>query len=422
MNIDLVGSRKWFFVSSGALAFLALIVLAIPPALRPGIEFTSGSTALLRFERAVDVAKLRAAYADLGHPEARIQSTGGREYLIRTRELQVPPDSFVTPAPPDEVKPVGPTLAQVLGTATIGAKGGPGKVALRLPFNGNDCEFGATAAEVEAGVRADVVAIISACTGGEIYRVVVGAVVGLIKAADTQDYQPGGSGQPAKDLGERSTIEARLTADFGKFEVREFASVSATVSEAAVRNAAIAVVIASVFILGYVAFAFSSVPRPLRYGVCAIIALGHDVIVTLGIFSFLGKVIGLEIDLMFVTGLLTVIGFSVHDTIVVFDRIRENVQQSPHASLHDNVNAALLQTMARSFNTSITVLMTVAAMLALGGSTIREFLLVILVGIIAGAYSSIGIASQLLVAWEEGDLARLAFWRRGGPGAEQPAA
>ena len=166
-------------------------------------------------------------------------------------------------------------------------------------------------------------------------------------------------------------------------------------------------VIASLFIMGYVAFAFSSVPRPFRYAACAIAALVHDVIVVLGAFALFGAVFGIEINLMFITGLLTVIGFSVHDSIVVFDRIRENVRAAPSASLAENVNSALLQTMARSMNTSITVLVTVAAMLALGGSTIQEFLLVILVGVIAGTYSSIGIASQLLVAWEEGDLARI---------------
>ena len=123
--------------------------------------------------------------------------------------------------------------------------------------------------------------------------------------------------------------------------------------------------------------------------------------------ALFGAVFGIEINLMFITGLLTVIGFSVHDSIVVFDRIRENVRAAPSASLAENVHSALLQTMARSMNTSITVLVTVAAMLALGGSTIQEFLLVILVGVIAGTYSSIGIASQLLVAWEEGDLARI---------------
>ena len=108
-----------------------------------------------------------------------------------------------------------------------------------------------------------------------------------------------------------------------------------------------------------------------------------------------------------------------HDSIVVFDRIRENVRSAPAASLAENVNSALLQTMARSMNTSVTVLITVAAMLALGGVTIREFLLVILVGVIAGTYSSVGIAAQLLVAWDEGEIAR--FFRRRRRGAEPTA-
>ena len=114
---------------------------------------------------------------------------------------------------------------------------------------------------------------------------------------------------------------------------------------------------------------------------------------------------------MFVTALLTVVGFSVHDSIVVFDRIRENVRLSPHASFADNVNAALLQTLSRSLNTSLTLLLTVTAMLLLGGDTVRTFLLTILVGVIVGTYSSIAIAAQLLVAWESGDFSR---WIRRG--------
>ena len=117
---------------------------------------------------------------------------------------------------------------------------------------------------------------------------------------------------------------------------------------------------------------------------------------------------------MFVTGLLTVIGFSVHDTIVIFDRVRENVQRAPTARLGENVNAALVQTLGRSLNTSITLLFTILALLWLGGSTIQSFLLVLLVGVISGAYSSIAIAAQVLVAWDEGDLGRLlSRFRRG---------
>jgi preprotein translocase subunit SecF len=136
----------------------------------------------------------------------------------------------------------------------------------------------------------------------------------------------------------------------------------------------------------------------------------HDVVITLGFFSFFGKAFNIEVNLMFVTGLLTIIGFSVHDTIVVFDRIRENVRTHPSLDLGSNVNAALLQTLARSFNTSITVLLTVLALLLLGGDTVREFLLVVLVGIVSGTYSSVAVAAQLLVAYEEGDFGRL--WAR----------
>ena len=206
--------------------------------------------------------------------------------------------------------------------------------------------------------------------------------------------------------GERTEIEQYLFEQFGSFQVLEFASVSAVVSGVAVRNAAVAVVVASLFIMAYVAFAFATVPRASRYAASAIAALVHDVVIVLGAFVIFGIVFGTEINLMFVTGLLTVIGFSVHDSIVVFDRIRENVRSAPNATLAENVNSALLQTMARSFNTSVTLLLTVVAMLVLGGVTIREFLLVILVGVSVGTYSSIGIAAQLLVAWEEGDFAR----------------
>ena len=151
--------------------------------------------------------------------------------------------------------------------------------------------------------------------------------------------------------------------------------------------------VAAVFIMAYIVFAFSSVPRPMRYASAAIVALAHDTIIVLGAFSLFGKFFGTEINLMFVTGVLTVIGFSVHDTIVIFDRVRENVRIAPQARFAENVNAALVQTLGRSLNTSITLVITILALLWLGGSTIQSFLVVLLVGVIAGAYSSI--ASRL---------------------------
>jgi len=261
------------------------------------------------------------------------------------------------------------------------------------------------------------IAEILVCAPGPTLRVIVGEDVGLIRELDTHDFTPPPAPEPpptiAENAGERTVIETRLLEEFGNFRVLEFASVSAVVSRVAVRNAVIAVAVASLFIMGYVAFAFSSVPSPFRYATCAIVALVHDVVIVLGAFSLFGKLFGLEINLMFVTGLLTVIGFSVHDSIVVFDRIRENVTASPNARLSENVNAALLQTMSRSLNTSLTLLVTIVALLTLGGVTLRPFLLVILIGVIAGTYSSIAIAAQLLVSWEEGEIGRFfRFWRR----------
>ena len=419
MKFDLVANRRILYIFSGALFALSLVLLAIPPALRPGIEFTAGTTTQIRFKKPVSEADLRAAYDALGHNEARVQGISSVEYLVRTRELHVPPGSFTSPeAAPDEVRPVGPSPAKPIGTVAIGKKDATGKVTLRTPFQTDACEFGATAGEIAVGTTVDVLES-KKCAEGDRYRVASGAISGWVMAGDTQNFTPApGSEVGGRDQGERTVIEKALREKFGDFDILEFATVSPTVSRAAVRNAAIALGVATVFILGYIAFAFSSVPRPWRYGTCAVIAMLHDVVVTLGFFSLFGKVFGTEINLMFVTGLLTVIGFSVHDTIVIFDRIRENIRQAPSASLHNNVNAAIMQTIARSLNTSITVLITVAAMLALGGVTIQSFLLVILIGIIAGTYSSIGIAAQLLVSWEDGEFDRLFFWRRSARTAE----
>ena len=418
MTLDFVGTRKWSFLFSGITALVALVILLIPPMFRPGIEFTAGSTALIRFTQPVSSDALHQAYADMGHPEARIQQTlGGAEFLIRTSELNVPPGSFteVTPPAATEQTPVGPAPLEVIGTLQAGAEGSTGDVDLvALDTSGGACKLGTEKlGAAKAGDRVDVLESLPTCGDGGVYRVLAGQTSGFIGAKAIRDYQPKPVVRAAEpDRGERTLIENGLRERFGDFEVREFASVSATVSRATVRNTAIAVAVATLFIMGYIAFAFASLPRPFRYGACAVIALLHDVLITLGLFSLFSKLFHVEVNLMFVTGLLTVIGFSVHDTIVVYDRIRENVRLSPHASFASNVNAALVQTIARSINTSTTVLLTVATMLVLGGASIASFLLVILVGVAAGTYSSIGIASQLLVAWEEGDLDRLIPGRR----------
>jgi preprotein translocase subunit SecF len=428
--VDLVGSRKWLFLLSGGTAVIALILLAIPPALKPGIEFTSGTTSLYRFEGATTAAALHAVYADLGHPEARIQSTGSNEYLIRTTALHMPPNSLVDIAPTPAAAPVGPAPIEDRGTLLLGGPDQLGDIdVLQGTLSGGCPTLGAAAGTRPFGTSAQVIGLFEKCAGGTVYRVLADGLVGYIASSNTHDYQPSASATapstpaaaPVAPNDERGAIESALRERVGSFNVLEFAQVSAVVSQTAVRNAAIAVMAASVAIMFYIAFAFRSVPKPLLYGTCAIVAMLHDVVITLGFFSFFGKAFDIEVNLMFVTGLLTIIGFSVHDTIVVFDRIRENIRQHPLLPLAANVNAALLQTLARSFNTSMTVLLTVLALLLLGGTSVREFLLVVLVGIISGTYSSVAVASQLLVSYEEGDFGRLWARVRGRSTEVQPA-
>ena len=193
--------------------------------------------------------------------------------------------------------------------------------------------------------------------------------------------------------------------------VLDDATVSASVASETTRNAFLAVLAASVLILLYVWFAFRKVTKPWRYGTCAIIALLHDVLVVLGVFSILGWLLHVQIDALFITALLTVVGFSVHDTIVVFDRIRENMTRRTSETFEQVVNASLVQTMARSLNTSLTVLFTLSALTLFGGTTIRTFTLALLVGIFSGTYSSIFNASMLLVIWERGELGTSRFNR-----------
>lgn len=310
--LDFAGKRWWYLGFSGIFFVAALVALALW-GLKPGIEFTSGSTFTVQFlERSVTQAELRGAMRELGHPEARVQGSGENTFIVRTNELENAPSltAGAGPTPPGEID------------------------------------------DIERGLR------------------------------------------------ER----------FGALERKDFATVSGSVSAEIARYATFAVIAAAFAILVYIWLAFRQLPKPYRYGACAVIALVHDAVIVMGLFAVLGEFRGVEVDTAFITAILTVIGFSVHDTIVVFDRIREMVSHDPYVPFEEAVNASLTETLARSINTSLVVLLTIVSMLLIGGETIRNFLLVLLVGIVAGTYSSIGVASQVLVAWENHDLARA--WRR----------
>ena len=214
------------------------------------------------------------------------------------------------------------------------------------------------------------------------------------------------------DASEREMIETLLEQEFGAIETSELSAVSEVVAKETIRNAGIAIGVASVFIMLYISFAFRLMPNSLRLGAAAIIAGIHDVLITLGLFSILGKVIDLEVNAMFITGILTVVGYSVHDTIVVFDRIRENTARRVSRDFATTINVSIMETLGRSLTTSLTTLTVIIALLLMGGGTIQSLLFTLLIGVIVGTYSSIGIASQLLLVWEQRGLNP---FRRGAP-------
>jgi preprotein translocase SecF subunit len=180
--------------------------------------------------------------------------------------------------------------------------------------------------------------------------------------------------------------------------------VTPTVSSEVTRAAVIAVVVASVVVLGWIVFAFRQVPNAFRYGLCAVLAMIHDVVILIGAMSVMGLLLGWEADSLFLTALLTVVAYSVQDSIVVFDRIRENTARHRGEPYEIIVNRSIMETIQRSLTTQLCVIFVLLALILMGGLTMRPFVTVLLVGLISGTYSSIFIGIPLLVSWEQGEL------------------
>ena len=297
--MDFAGKRFWFFIISLLVIAPGVVFLISTPGLKPGIDFTGGSSMTLQFPEgsSLDQQDLRDVLSEDGYTESTVQNMGGDSFFVRTKELD----------------------------------------------------------------------------------------------------------EEAKDnLVE--TITSSLSPDSQNL-LQSFDLVSPVVAQETVLNALWAVIAAAIAIFFYIWWAFRNVPSPFRYGLAAIVALLHDTIIVVGIFSILGALFEIEVNTMFLIALLTVIGYSVNDTIVVFDKIRENVLIYSNRPFTEVVNLSISETIGRSINTSFTLLVTLLALIFFGGSTIREFLLVLLIGVVAGTYSSIAIASQVLVTWDQKSVA-----------------
>jgi len=199
-------------------------------------------------------------------------------------------------------------------------------------------------------------------------------------------------------------MEQLLRTEVGEFKELRYDSIGPVVGQELKKNAIYQLLLVSFGIVLYIGYAFRKVAKPVtawRFGWSAVIALLHDLLFVLGVFSLLGHFRGVEVDSLFVTAMLTVLGFSVHDTIVVFDRIRENLKVYADKNIEFVVNHSIAQTIVRSLNTSLTVLFVLLALLLFGGETIKYFVLALFIGVIVGTYSSIFIASPILVLWQK---------------------
>jgi preprotein translocase subunit SecF len=257
-------------------------------------------------------------------------------------------------------------------------------------------------------------------TGGTLWQVkfagpvVKGALVetlhkdfGLTDAAVTEQEDTGAYIIRTKEMSELShqDFSRRLTATYGPFTDLSFESIGAAIGSELADKALWAFAINLVAISLYIAYAFRKVSHPVsswKYAAITLITLFHDAIIPIGLLTFLGHYLGVEADVNFIVAVLVVIGFSVHDTIVVFDRIRENLRLAPSsADFGALVNRSINETFARSVNTSLTLFIVLVALFILGAPTLKYFILAILVGTIAGTYSSIFVASPLLVIWQK---------------------
>ncbi len=237
----------------------------------------------------------------------------------------------------------------------------------------------------------------------EVEAVLTEAGIEVSSIAETSENSYLIRSKPLEDTQIRKAKDS-LTSKFEEPKELRRETIGPTLGAELLRKAIIALIVAAVVIVIYISWAFRKVPAPAsswRFGITAIIALIHDVLIVVGIFSILGHFLAVEIDSLFVTALLTIIGFSVHDTIVVFDRIRENLARKISASFADTVNHSITQTLSRSLNTSVTVIFVLLAVLLFGGASIRWFVIALIIGIISGTYSSIFNASPILVLWQE---------------------
>jgi preprotein translocase SecF subunit len=374
---DIIGKRRWYFLLSAIITIPGLIFILLTPisngaaGLKFTIDYTGGTKWEIRFKNtAVTPDQVTAVFAANALP-ASVVSTGDNFLEIKTE-----PIGLSTAAPTST--PV-PTVAPSAG-ASAGASGSAAPASAAAP----SASPSPSPSPTPAPSASPSPAAASASPGAS--------------ASPSPAVATGNTQLPTD--GKLGVMVTALESALGPIESqRSLTTIGAVVSSDLVQQALLLIVVGSLGILAWITYRFNDV----KFGVTALVALVHDVIVVVGTFAVLGTFFHVQIDALFVTAMLTVIGFSVHDTIVVFDRIRENRARHAGEPFAEVVNHSVLQTFARSIMTSFTVVLTLLALFLFGGSAIRNFVLALLLGIISGTYSSIFNASPLLVVWQEWD-------------------
>ena len=390
---DVVGKRNWFFAISLLITIPGLIFILLTPltggrlGLQFSIDYTGGTTWSIRFaDPNVDAEEVRAELAALGQPDATVVRTGRGFLDIRLSKLDL---RGVEPTP----TPI-PTLAPS-PSASPGASGSPAASPTAAPSTTPEPSPSPAPSPSPSPAPSGSEAAPSPSPSASPSASPTASPT--IGPSPTPTGIPGAITEVPTE-GEIGAIATALQARFGPIaEQASLSSIGAVVSSDLVTQAIVLILVGSLGILLWITLRF----RDFKFGVVALVALIHDVIVVVGFFAILGTLFDIEIDGLFVTAMLTVIGFSVHDTIVVFDRIRENRARHAGEPFAEIVNHSLLQTFGRSITTSFTVVLTLTALFLFGGAATQEFVLALLLGIISGTYSSIFNAAPLLVVWYE---------------------
>ena len=402
--LDIIGKRNWFFLFSGLVVVPGLIFILLTPlsggkaGLQFSVDYTGGTVFEMQFKnKDVTTEQVRVFMVQHDVPDAQVTEDSQNFFTIRTKDSNLLP--LATPLPTASATATGSASASASAGASASAS-----VTATASTAPTASPSPTSSASASPSASSSASATSSPSPTPSPSPTVSATPSPSPSASPTPSPSPApvlGTTTcfPIPSVGKMADIAKAMQADptLGPIScVRRTTTVGPIISAELIQQAILLILVGSLGILIWIGVRFQSI----KFGATALVALLHDIIVVVGIFAILGTFLGVQIDALFVTAMLTVIGFSVHDTIVVFDRIRENKARHAGEPFDAIVNHSILQTFGRSINTSFTVVVTLTALLLFAGSAIQFFVLALLIGIISGTYSSIFNASPLLVVWQ----------------------